>query len=44
MIYCDPPYTNTLAGYNRYWNQALEDKLYSYLKNLDKTGHSFALS
>jgi DNA adenine methylase Dam len=44
MIYCDPPYTNTLAGYNRYWNQTLEDKLYDYVKKLDKNGHSFALS
>lgn len=44
MVYCDPPYTNSLAGYNRYWNQDLENRLYEYLINLDKTGHSFALS
>ena len=44
MIYCDPPYTNTEAGYNRFWSKELEKKLYEYLKELDKNGHSFALS
>jgi DNA adenine methylase Dam len=44
MIYCDPPYTNTEAGYNSFWSINLENKLYGYLKNLDKEGHSFALS
>lgn len=44
MVYLDPPYTNTEAGYNAYWNQELEDKLYDYIINLDKTGSSFMLS
>lgn len=44
MIYCDPPYTNTLAGYNRYWSQNLENRLYEYLKKVDSQGHSFAIS
>lgn len=44
MVYADPPYTNTDAGYNCYWNQALEDKLYQYLLELDKSGSSFMLS
>jgi DNA adenine methylase len=44
MVYADPPYTNTDAGYNCYWNQALEDKLYQYLLDLDKSGNSFMLS
>jgi DNA adenine methylase Dam len=44
MIYADPPYTNTEAGYNSFWSKELERKLYIYLKELDKQGHSFALS
>jgi DNA adenine methylase Dam len=44
MVYCDPPYTNSESGYNSFWSQDLENKLYEYLKNLDKEGHSFALS
>ena len=44
MIYCDPPYTNTEAGYNSFWSKDLEKKLYLYLKELDNQGHSFALS
>lgn len=44
MVYCDPPYTNTEAGYNSFWSKELENKLYDYIKELDKEGHSFALS
>ena len=44
MVYLDPPYTNSEAGYNCYWNQQLEDKLYDYVLELDKNGHSFMLS
>lgn len=44
MIYCDPPYTNTEAGYNAFWSKDLEKKLYKYLLDLDSNGHSFALS
>jgi DNA adenine methylase Dam len=44
MVYADPPYTNTDAGYNCFWNQTLEDKLYQYLLDLDKNGSSFMLS
>lgn len=44
MIYCDPPYTNTEAGYNSFWSKELEKKLYLYLKELDDKGQSFALS
>lgn len=44
MVYCDPPYTNTEAGYNSFWSKELEKKLYDYIKELDKNGHSFALS
>ncbi|MBN1214195.1 MAG: DNA adenine methylase [Candidatus Lokiarchaeota archaeon] len=44
MIYLDPPYTNTEAGYNSFWSIDLENKLYTYIKKLDQDGHSFALS
>lgn len=44
MIYLDPPYTNSEAGYNTYWSQDLENKLYKYIIDLHKSGHSFALS
>jgi len=44
MVYCDPPYTNTEAGYNTFWSVELEKRLYDYIKKLDNDGHSFALS
>lgn len=44
MIYADPPYTNTEAGYNAFWSLESEKKLYYYLINADKKGNSFALS
>jgi DNA adenine methylase Dam len=44
MVYCDPPYTNTEAGYNAFWSIELEKKLYDFIKKLDNEGHSFALS
>lgn len=44
FFYIDPPYTNTEAGYNSYWSQDLEDRLYTYIKELDKNDHTFALS
>ncbi len=44
MVYLDPPYTNSEAGYNSYWSLQLEDKLYYYILELDKNGHSFMLS
>lgn len=44
MIYCDPPYSNTEAGYNSYWNKGDDEKLYKYLKNIDKVGSSFMVS
>ncbi len=44
MIYADPPYTNTEAGYNAFWSVELEKKLYDYLVNAGKNGNSFALS
>jgi DNA adenine methylase Dam len=44
MFYCDPPYSNTEAGYNAYWKKDNDDKLYNYLKNIDKNGSSFMIS
>lgn len=44
MVYLDPPYTNTEAGYNAYWSKELESKLYEYIINLNETGSSFMLS
>lgn len=44
MFYCDPPYSNTTAGYNSYWKKDDDSKLYNYLLNIDKKGSSFMLS
>ena len=44
MFYVDPPYKNSEAGYNAYWKNEDEDKLYDYLKNIDKCGSSFMIS
>lgn len=44
MIYLDPPYSNTSAGYNAYWKKDDDEKLYKYIKNIDKIGASFMLS
>lgn len=44
MYYCDPPYLGTEAGYNAFWSQTLETKLYNYLRELNQKGASFALS
>jgi site-specific DNA-adenine methylase len=44
MFYCDPPYSNTMAGYNSYWKKDDDLKLYNYLLDIDKKGSSFMLS
>lgn len=44
MVYCDPPYTNTEAGYNCYWNKDDDDKLYHYLLDVNEKGSSFMIS
>jgi DNA adenine methylase Dam len=44
MFYADPPYKNTEAGYNAYWKNEDEEKLYNYLKSIDKCGSSFMIS
>jgi DNA adenine methylase Dam len=44
MIYLDPPYLETEAGYNSYFSNSDGQKLYNYCKDLDKNGHSFMMS
>ncbi|NPV12844.1 MAG: hypothetical protein HPY57_13815 [Ignavibacteria bacterium] len=44
MVYIDPPYTETEAGYNSYWKRSDDVLLYNYIKELDKNGSSFMLS
>jgi DNA adenine methylase Dam len=44
MVYLDPPYMETEAGYNSYFNIDDNVKLYNYCKELDKNGSSFMLS
>ena len=44
MVYCDPPYSNTEAGYNAYWGKDDDIKLYDYLKEVDSIGASFMVS
>jgi len=44
MVYIDPPYINTQAGYNSYWSKELEESLYDYIKKIDESGNSFMVS
>ena len=44
MVYIDPPYINTEAGYNSYWSKELEINLYEYVKQIDNHGNSFMIS
>jgi len=44
MVYADPPYSNTEAGYNAYWKKDDDDKLYKYLLEIDRKGSSFMIS
>lgn len=44
MVYIDPPYSNTNAGYNTIWTKDDDEELYKYIKNIDKIGASFMLS
>ena len=44
MVYLDPPYLESEAGYNSYWSKELDEKLYEYILDLNKNGSSFALS
>lgn len=44
MLYCDPPYEGTEAGYNAYWERNMEHELYDLLKRVDAAGGRWALS
>lgn len=43
MVYIDPPYSNTEAGYNAYWNKNDDLLLYDYIKKIDNN-NSFMVS
>lgn len=44
MVYIDPPYSNTEAGYNSFWNKNDDNLLYEYILNLNSLGCSFMVS
>jgi len=44
FVYLDPPYSNTGAGYNAYWNKDDDRKLIEYIYNLIKHKISFGMS
>jgi len=44
FVYLDPPYMITEAGYNAYWSEEHEQKLYDYIDDLHKRGVNFMLS
>lgn len=49
FVYCDPPYTNTLAVYNEKrafggWNENSDKELFEYLELLNKKGIKWGLS
>ena len=43
-VYLDPPYLISDSEYNKYWNEAEEQRLCSYLDNLDKNGIRFGIT
>lgn len=44
MVYMDPPYSQTEAGYNAYWETDDDVGLFDYCKKLDALGASLAVS
>lgn len=44
MLYIDPPYSNTEAGYNAFWKKDDDLKLYNWIKKMETLGCSFAVS
>ena len=44
FYYLDPPYSNTQAGYNSYWNLDDDKKLITFCHTIDKKGSKFVLS
>jgi len=44
MLYVDPPYSNTEAGYNAYWNKNDDVRLFNWLCQVHDKGAKFAVS
>ncbi len=44
FFYLDPPYTNTEAGYNAYWETDDDVGLFEYCKEINRFGYTFAVS
>lgn len=44
MFYCDPPYSNTEAGYNAFWKKDDDKRLYDFLHEINDKGSSFMIS
>ncbi len=44
MLYIDPPYSNTEAGYNAFWKKDDDTKLYEWLRDMERKECSFAVS
>jgi DNA adenine methylase Dam len=44
MVYVDPPYSNTEAGYNAYWRKDDDRRLFEHLLRLQDRGHAIAVS
>jgi DNA adenine methylase Dam len=44
MVYVDPPYSNTEAGYNAYWRKDDDRRLFEHLLRLAERGHAIAVS
>jgi len=44
FIYIDPPYSQTEAGYNSYWETNDDVGLFEYCDNLNKIGATFCVS
>ncbi len=44
MVYVDPPYSNTEAGYNAYWRKDDDWRLFRHLLRLAERGHAIAVS
>lgn len=44
MFYCDPPYSNTEAGYNAFWKKDDDKLLYEFLHKINDKGASFMIS
>lgn len=44
FVYLDPPYSNSQAGYNAFWEDGDDERLYNYVCKIDAAGAKFCLS